>query len=105
MPSPNVTVIPATLDLHQKTPLTETHKKRVAGYARVSSGSKEQESSLEAQVDYYTKLIQEHPDWEFVEVYADEAVSGLSIKNRNGFQRMVQDALDGKIDLTPNFPN
>ena len=99
MPSPNVTVIPATLDLHQKTPLTEIHKKRVAGYARVSSGSEEQESSFEAQVDYYTKMIQEQPDWEFVEVYADEAVSGLSIKNRNGFQRMVQDALNGKIDL------
>ena len=99
MPNPNVTVIPATLDLHQKMPLTETRKKRLAGYARVSSGSEEQESSFEAQVDYYTKKIQENPDWEFVGIYADEAVSGLSIKNRSGFNSMVQDALDGKIDL------
>jgi len=55
MPSPNVTVIPATLDIHAKTPLDALRKKRVAGYARVSSGSEEQESSFEAQVDYYTK--------------------------------------------------
>jgi len=96
---PNVTVIPATLDLHQKTPLTETRKKRTAGYARVSSNSEEQESSFDAQVDYYTKKIQEHPDWIFVGIYADEAVSGLSIKNRPGFQSMIADALDGKIDI------
>jgi DNA invertase Pin-like site-specific DNA recombinase len=99
MPSPNVTIIPATLDLHQKAPLAQKRKKRAAGYARVSSGSEEQESSFEAQVDYYTKMIQEHPDWEFIGIYADEAVSGLSIKNRPGFKSMVQDALDGKIDL------
>jgi len=85
--------------MHAKTPLDAPRKKRLAGYARVSSGSEEQESSFEAQVDYYTKKIQENPDWEFVGIYADEAVSGLSIKNRPGFQNMIADALDGKIDI------
>jgi DNA invertase Pin-like site-specific DNA recombinase len=96
---PNVTVIPATIDMHAKTPLDAPRKKRLAGYARVSSGSEEQESSFEAQVDYYTKKIQENPEWEFVGIYADEAVSGLGIKNRPGFQNMIADALDGKIDI------
>jgi len=96
---PNITCIPATVDMHAKTPLDAPRKKRLAGYARVSSGSEEQESSFEAQVDYYTKKIQENPDWEFVGIYADEAVSGLSIKNRPGFQNMIADALDGKIDI------
>ena len=96
---PNITFIPATIDMHAKTPLDAPRKKRLAGYARVSSGSEEQESSFDAQVDYYTKKIQENPDWEFVGIYADEAVSGLSIKNRPGFQNMIADALDGKIDI------
>ena len=95
----NVTVIPATIDMHAKTPLDAPRKKRVTGYARVSSGSEEQESSFEAQVDYYTKKIQENPDWIFVGIYADEAISGLSIKNRPGFQNMIADALNGKIDI------
>jgi len=96
---PNITYIPATIDMHAKTPLDAPRKKRLAGYARVSSGSEEQESSFAAQVDYYTKKIQENPEWEFVGIYADEAVSGLSIKNRPGFQNMIADALDGKIDI------
>ena len=48
---------------------------RVAGYARVSTGDPEQLTSYEAQVDYYTKLIKQHPDWQFVEVYADAEAS------------------------------
>ena len=56
-------------------------------------------TSYEAQVDYYTKLINGHPDWEFVEVYADEGLSGTRLKNRKNFNRMIDDALDGKIDM------
>ena len=72
--APNVTVIPATITLQQglNRNLMIEHLLRVAGYARVSTGDPEQLTSYEAQVDYYTKLIQQHPDWEFVEVYADE---------------------------------
>ena len=50
-------------------------------------------------MDYYTKYIQNNPDWEFVEVYTDEGISATSTKRRDGFNRMIQDALDGKIDL------
>ena len=47
-------------------------KRRVAGYARVSTDSDEQFTSYEAQVDYYTNFIKENPDWEFVGIYTDE---------------------------------
>lgn len=95
----NVTVIPATLDLHTKTRSAERMRRRVAGYARVSTDSDEQFSSYEAQVDYYTNFIKENPDWEFVGIYTDEGISGTNTKHREGFNRMIGDALDGKIDL------
>lgn len=74
-------------------------KKRVAAYARVSTEHEEQQTSYEAQVDYYTKKIKERTDWIFVEVYTDKGITGTNTKRREGFNRMVQDALDGKIDL------
>lgn len=75
------------------------YKKRVAAYARVSTDSEEQISSYEAQVEYYTNHIQNNPAWEFVEVYTDEGITGTNTKKRDGFNRMIADALDGKIDL------
>ena len=74
-------------------------KRRVAAYARVSTDEEEQLSSYEAQVDYYTRYINGNPEWEFVGIYADEGISGTTTKKRDGFNRMVADALDGKIDL------
>jgi DNA invertase Pin-like site-specific DNA recombinase len=74
-------------------------KKRVAAYARVSTDSDEQLNSYEAQVDYYTNYIQANPDWIFVEVYADEGTTGVMTKGRDDFNRMVRDALNGKIDF------
>jgi DNA invertase Pin-like site-specific DNA recombinase len=74
-------------------------KRRAAGYARVSTDKEEQQTSYEAQVDYYTKYISEREDWEFVTVYTDEGISATSTKKRDGFNMMVQDALAGKIDL------
>lgn len=74
-------------------------KKRVAAYARVSTDTDEQLSSYEAQVDYYTRHIKSNADWEFVEVYTDEGISATSTKKRDGFKRMIADALDGKLDL------
>lgn len=74
-------------------------KRRVAGYARVSTDKDEQFTSYEAQVEYYTQLIQRNPDWQFVDVYTDEGISGLNTKKRKGFNDMVSDALAGKIDL------
>lgn len=74
-------------------------KRRVAAYARVSTDSQEQLSSYEAQVEFYTRHIRGNPEWEFVAVYTDEGISGTNMKKRDGFKRMVADALDGKIDL------
>ena len=78
---------------------TQKVKRKVAGYARVSTDFEEQLTSYEAQVDYYTKYIQEREDWEFVKVYTDEGISATSTVHRDGFNQMVADALDGKIDL------
>jgi DNA invertase Pin-like site-specific DNA recombinase len=80
-------------------PLAPTAKRRVAGYARVSTDSKEQMTSYKTQVDYYTRYIQDQPDWEFVGVYTDEGISAVNTKKRDGFNQMVRDALNGKIDL------
>lgn len=74
-------------------------RKRVAAYARVSTDSEEQLSSYEAQVEFYTRYIKGNPGWEFVDVYTDEGISGTNIKKREGFSRMIEDALKGKIDL------
>ncbi len=74
-------------------------KKRVAAYARVSTEKDEQQNSYDAQIDYYTALIRNNPEWEFVDIYSDEGITGTSIKNRDGFNRMIDDALAGKIDL------
>jgi len=79
--------------------MQEQRKKRVAAYARVSTDQDEQLSSYEAQVDFYTRYINNNPEWEFVAVYTDEGISGTNTKKRDGFNRMVADALSGKIDL------
>ncbi|WP_294749830.1 recombinase family protein [uncultured Ruminococcus sp.] len=74
-------------------------KRRVAAYARVSTEQEEQQSSYETQVNFYTNYIQSNPEWEFAGIYADEGISGTNTKHREGFKRMVDDALAGKIDL------
>lgn len=94
-----VTVIPATINPRTRLPELTIQKRRVAGYARVSTDKDEQYTSYEAQVEYYTQLIQCNPDWEFVNVYTDEGISGLNTKKRDGFNEMIADALAGKIDL------
>jgi len=95
---PNVTIIPATITLQQGLNPNRAAKLRMAGYARVSSDSDEQLNSYEAQVDYYTALIQANPEWEFVKVYCDEGITGTNTRHRDGFNEMIRDALDGKID-------
>lgn len=85
--------------LHPSMTDTAKQKKRVAAYARVSTDSDEQLSSYEAQVEFYTRHIQSNPEWEFVNVYTDEGISGTNTKKREGFNRMVADALSGRIDL------
>ena len=70
----NVTVIPATINPLTRLPKASVQLRRVAGYARVSTDSEEQQTSYEAQVDYYTRYIRSRADWQFVDVYTDATV-------------------------------
>lgn len=93
-----VTVLEPSTASYIYTPEYERPKKKVAAYARVSTELEEQQNSYQAQVKYYTDYIKSNPDWTFVEVYSDEGISGTSTKNRAGFNRMIADAKQGKID-------
>lgn len=77
----------------------ENRKTRVAAYARVSTDSDEQQTSFISQQKYYLDKITKNSDWNFVEVYADEGISGTQVCKRENFMRMIKDAMDGKIDL------
>ncbi len=72
---------------------------RVAAYARVSEECDRLIHSLNAQVSYYTELIQCNPMWEFVGVYADKAITGTLTSKRLEFQKMIKDCEEGKIDI------
>ena len=74
-------------------------EKRVAVYARVSTDDPRQTSSYELQKNYYTDYIAQHPNWHLVEIYADEGISGTSLKHRDQFNRMIDDCKASKIDL------
>ena len=73
--------------------------KRVAVYTRVSTSSEEQISSIENQTLYYTKKIAETENWNLQDIYSDEGKSGTSLRKRDAFKRMMQDAKDQKMDL------
>ena len=95
----SVTVIPASVNKFSAQPLSAKEKRKVAAYARVSTEEEEQQTSYAAQCDYYEKYIKSRADWAFVKVYADEGISGCNTRKREAFKAMVQDALDGKIQL------
>lgn len=99
MTQKKITTIPATISKYTAAPINSRKKRRVAGYARVSTDHEDQVTSYEAQVDYYTNYIKSRDDWEFVNIYTDEGISATSTKKREGFKRMIADAKAGKIDL------
>ena len=76
----------------------ENNRKKVAAYCRVSTDLLDQLHSLSAQIKFFTEYISEHEDWELIEVYSDEGITGTSIKKRDAFNRMIRDCEDGKID-------
>ncbi|MEG0759284.1 MAG: recombinase family protein [Raoultibacter sp.] len=79
-------------------PEREQRKLRVAAYARVSTETEEQTESYETQVDYYTRLIRQNANWEYVDVYADRK-SATSAQHRPEFQRMMADGREKKFDI------
>lgn len=94
-----VTTIPATRNLFDSKPLINSERRKVAGYARVSTDTDEQATSYDAQMEYYTKYISAHLDWVFVGMYSDDGITATNKNHREGFNKMIEDALAGKIDL------
>lgn len=94
-----VTTIPATINRISLDPIINIKKRKTAGYARVSTDREEQATSYESQMAYYMNYIKGRDDWEFVGMYSDEGISATNTKHRDGFNQMIADALDGKIDL------
>lgn len=66
-------------------------KIKVAAYCRVSTDREDQLNSLSTQMNYFKDHINEHEDWELVEVYFDEGITGTSVKKREGINRMIAD--------------
>lgn len=79
--------------------MNDRDNKRVAVYARVSTTSTDQTSSIENQQIYYTKKIDENENWEMQEIYSDEGKSGMEVKHRTEFLRMIDDAKRGRMDM------
>ena len=95
----SITVIPAKQPTIMENGQQIELKKNVAAYCRVSTDQEEQLSSYENQVRYYTEVITRNPDYELVDIYADEGISGTNTKKRDDFNRMIADCRAGKIDL------
>ncbi len=85
--------------IDRTTGLQIDRKLKVAAYARVSTDSEDQLNSFESQVKYYNEKISKNIEWSFVEVFADESISGTQDYKRSNFMRMIQDSINGKIDL------
>lgn len=72
---------------------------KACAYCRVSTDNEDQKTSYDSQRIHYKNMIEENPDWEFVGIYADEGITGTQTKKREQFNMMMNDALNGKIDL------
>ena len=72
---------------------------RVAAYCRVSTDDEDQIKSYNSMVTHYTELIKNNKDWIFSGIYADKAITGTKVDKRDEFQRLIQDCMDGKIDM------
>ncbi|MBR5289896.1 MAG: recombinase family protein [Erysipelotrichaceae bacterium] len=90
-----VRVIPA---IKNEVSVEQDDKKRVCAYCRVSTDMN-QRDSFDNQVKYYEDKIKNEPTWKLVKVYSDFAVSGTSFEGRTGFNEMIEDAMNGKIDI------
>ncbi len=100
MESPSIIIkkparIKPTIDLQTGVKI----KRKVCAYARVSTELEDQKNSYQAQLAEYSSRIKNNPDWEFVKLYSDEGITGTCLKKREGFNEMIDDAKNGKIDL------
>lgn len=95
----NVEVIKANTTLVNRNFSKKIDRLRVAAYCRVSTDSEDQLNSYKSQVKHYTDYINQNPDWVFAGIYADEAITGTQTIKREDFQRMINDAMNGEIDM------
>ncbi|MBR4656690.1 MAG: recombinase family protein [Oscillospiraceae bacterium] len=72
---------------------------RVAAYCRVSTDDIDQKLSIHLQIQQYMRRIKENPNWKYAGCYVDDGFSGTNIAHRQGFQKLMKDAMDGKIDM------
>ena len=97
--SMEVEVIKANNPFDESAKIRKTDRLRVAAYCRVSTDDEDQIKSYNSMVKYYTELIKNNNQWVFAGVYADKAITGTKVDKREDFQRLIQDCMDGKIDM------
>jgi len=95
----NITLIPARKRVGSTAAKEKVKKLRVAAYCRVSTETEEQNSSYEVQVAHYTDFIKKNAEWEFAGIFADDGISGTNTKKREEFNRMIDECMEGNIDL------
>ena len=93
-----IRIIPPTKEMKSTSGPTG-RKKRVAAYCRVSTDSEDQLTSYTSQKAFYTKKIEENPDWELAGIFADRGITGTSLKKRTEFNRMIAACKRGRIDI------
>lgn len=94
-----VEVIKARNDLQTRTRGKTIELMRVGAYCRVSTDSADQLNSYKSQVAYYTDMIKKNKEWVLADIYADEAITGTQVAKREDFQRMINDCMNGEIDM------
>lgn len=99
MAEKNITVIPARKRVGSTAAKEKVKKLRVAAFCRVSTETEEQNSSYEVQVAHYTEFIKKNAEWEFAGIFADDGISGTNTKKREEFNRMIDECMEGNIDL------
>lgn len=87
------------IEAKDKTDIFDGRTLRVCAYCRVSTDSDEQLTSFELQQEHYNKLVGNHPNWNLLHIYADEGISGTSMKRREDFNAMIDACKAGKYDL------
>ena len=95
----DVEVIKARNTLSPRARTKVEKRLRVAAYCRVSTDTEDQLNSYKSQVEYYTELIKSKPEWPLAGIYADEAITGTQVKKREDFQRLINDCMNGDVDM------
>jgi len=95
----DVEVIKARNALSPRARTNFEKRQRVAAYCRVSTDSEDQLNSYKSQVQYYTDLIKNKSEWSLAGIYADEAITGTQVKKREDFQRLINDCMNGDVDM------